>query len=126
MILKHLVIFALVFGILETISGHAISKLQTEFEISDEPIDESDSKEGDQTVKGSINALKLNEKVEVDDKNPKLAELKKEIEKKLKEKDKQFKEEEKKKEKDKVVNLKPKKGEKPCGIDEKSKEDKKD
>ena len=81
-----------------------------------EPINEfedvatEDEKNEDHSVKGSINSLKLNQKVEIDDKNPTLQELKKKIEDKLKEKAKEMKEEEKRKEKDRVVNLKPKKG----------------
>ena len=92
-------------------------------EIDDKPVDES-AEDEDQTAKGSINSLNLNEKVEIDDKNPTLKELQKKIEETLKKKKEEMKEEEKKKSDDKVVDLKPKKDDECKEADEKKKEEK--
>lgn len=86
--------------------------ITTDVERKDGPVDESENAgDNDQAVKGSINSLNLNEKVEIDDKNPTLKELQKKIEETLKKKKKEMKEEEEKKSDDKVVNLKPTKNE---------------
>ena len=112
--MKLLVFLFLIF--VEKNSSKGIVGSLTLNDDDDEPINEfdeigiEDENKEDHSVKGSINSLKLNQKVEIDDKNPTLQELKKKIEDKLKEKAKEMKEEEKKKEKDRVVNLKPKKG----------------
>ena len=99
--------------------GEKVGKSKTEVQ----PIDESeDSGSGDQKVKGLINSLNLNEKVEIDSKNPTLKELKEKIEGMLKRKKEEMKEEEKKKSDDKVVNLEPKNN----GADKKVDEDKKE
>ena len=99
--------------------GEKFGKLKTE----DQPIDESDdSGSGDQKVKGLINSLNLNEKVEIDSKNPTLKELKEKIEEMLKKKKEEMKEEEKKKSNDKVVNLKPKNNGDGKKVDEDKKE----
>lgn len=78
-------------------------------ESEDQPIDESFTVDDMQAVKESISSLNLNEKIRIDEKNPKLKELQKMIEKTLKKKKKEMEEEEKKKSDDKVINLKPNK-----------------
>ena len=112
--------FCIIFYLMTNI---VLGKTSENSESDDQPIDESKViDDDDQTVKGLINSLNLNEKVEIDSKNPKLKELKEKIEEMLKKKKEEMKEEEKKKNDAKVVNLKPKNEQNCKEVDEDKKE----
>ena len=114
------------FSVIYLLSNISLGRTFNSFDLTEEPINDSDDIESDdQAVKDLINSLNLNEKVEIDGKNPKLKELKEKIEEMLKKKKKEMKEEEEKKSDDKVVNLKPKKDEK-CSKVEDDKEEPKE
>ena len=114
------------FSAIYLLSEVSLGRTLNVFDLSEEPIHESEDIESDdQAVKDLINSLNLNEKVEIDGKNPKLKELKEKIEEMLKKKKKEMKEQEEKKSDDKVVNLKPKKDEK-CSKVEDDKEEPKE